>query len=184
MRLSDSEIQRRIANKQLNIEPLPPDRSFQPTSIDLHLNSIILQYPNDLTVLDIHNPPEMTSIAFDRINPFLLPSHGFVLGSTIEFIKMPNDLVAIIEGKSSLGRLGITAHITAGFIDPGFKGNITLEIFNVNKYPIALYPEMAICQICFEPIQGIVDRPYGSKELGSRYQNSSGVIAPKPEIKL
>ena len=161
------------------VDPNPADASLQPASIDLHLDQTLREYVDTCLPLDIRNPPELKSINIRR--GFLLPKGDFILGSTAERVEIPSDLVAIVEGKSSLGRLGLAVHITAGFIDPGYRGHITLELHNVNKLPIVLYPGMAICQLCFETLEGEVQRPYGSNGLGSRYQDSEGTISPRAE---
>jgi len=101
--------------------------------------------------------------------PFIVQPNDFILGTTYEYIKVPDDLVARLEGRSSMGRLGIVIHSTAGFIDPGFEGKITLEIGNIGKVPIALYPKMRICQIVFEQLTHKAEKPYGKKK-GSKYQ--------------
>ena len=106
----------------------------------------------------------------------------FILGSTVEHIEVPPDLAARVEGKSSLGRLGLMVHVTAGFIDPGFKGNITLELKNLSHRSITLKTGMPISQICFEELSGKVLRPYGSEGLGSKYQSSKGTVPSRMEL--
>src|SRR5256714_12253657 len=105
--------------------------------------------------------------------PFILHPGEFVLGQTLEWVELPDDLVSRLEGKSSLGRLGLLIHSTAGYVDPGWKGNLTLELSNVANLPIALYHGMKIGQISFFKMSSPVDRPYGSKDLGSKYQGQS-----------
>lgn len=176
MRLSDSAIRERLTNGSIVITPMLEDRAIQPTSLDLRLSPMVQEYRGEKHVLD---PEEGYTPHTFSIDTYILPPGGFVLGSTIERVDVPNDLVGIVEGKSSLGRLGLAVHITAGFIDPGFRGNITLELKNVNRFPIRLRRRMSICQLCFETIEGEVLRPYGSPGLGSRYQDSHGTIGAR-----
>lgn len=157
MILSDKTILERL-EKDLVISPIA-FKDIQPCSVDLHLS-------DELVTLD----------GSKHIGSFELKPHGFVLGSTSEWVEIPNDLVGIVEGKSSLGRLGITAHITAGYIDAGFKGNITLEIANVSNQSFLLEKGMSICQIVFEELTTSVNRPYGHSELNSHYQGSKGTV--------
>ena len=118
--------------------------------------------------------PDLTELLrIDDDEPFILHPGEFVLGQTVEWVELPNDLVARLEGKSSLGRLGLLIHSTAGYVDPGWKGNLTLELSNVANLPIALYYGMRIGQISFFRMSSPVDRPYGSAELGSKYQGQS-----------
>jgi dCTP deaminase len=187
MILSDSMIRMAMANKNIIIEPPPFDKSIQSCSIDLHLGTEILRYkdpshhqcygsidPRIPTRLDIVERIEISSIS-----PYRVYSDEFLLGSTLEYIEIGSNICARIEGKSSLGRCGLTIHITAGFIDPGYRGNITLEIKNMNRIPIELWNGMKIAQICFQRIEGKTLRPYGSDEIGSRYQHSRGVCLSK-----
>ena len=118
--------------------------------------------------------PDLTElVTIDADEPFILHPGEFVLGQTLEWVELPDDLVARLEGKSSLGRLGLLIHSTAGYVDPGWKGNLTLELSNVANLPIALYRGMKIGQISFFRMSSPVERPYGSKELGSKYQGQS-----------
>lgn len=177
MRLSDSTIRRCLEEGRIKIDPTLEDRAFQPTSIDLHLSSVLRLYQRESCIIDPEKGHLTREVSVDGY--YDLPAGEFVLGSTIERVELPVDLVSVVEGKSSLGRLGLAVHITAGFIDPGFQGNITLELKNVNHHPIRLHVGMAICQLCFERIDGVVDRPYGSAGLGSRYQGSQGTVGAK-----
>jgi dCTP deaminase len=118
--------------------------------------------------------PELTDlVTIGDDEPFILHPGEFVLGQTLEWVELPDDLVARLEGKSSLGRLGLLIHSTAGYVDPGWKGNLTLELSDVANLPIALYFGMKIGQISFYQMSSPVERPYGSKELGSKYQGQS-----------
>lgn len=187
MILSDSEIRRRLSfpddsEGKLVIAPFPEDRALQPSSVDLHLDSSLKIYFNSGKYLRVDERPEYLNLKIKK-GGFALSPGGLVLGSTKEWIEIPHDLVGRIEGKSSLGRLGLQVHITAGFFDPGFKGNPTLEIHNVNQIPIVLFDGMAISQMCFMLIHGEVSRPYGTNGLHSKYQHSKGVIGARPEAK-
>ena len=161
MILSDHTINERL-NNDLVIDPVH-DEYIQPCSVDLHLSNV-LKTLNDYEYVLTDN------------NDFTLKPHGFILASTVEWVEIPDDLVGIVDGKSSLGRLGITAHVTAGYIDAGFKGNITLEIANLSNKPFILEKDMPICQIVFETLTTPADRPYGSDGLNSHYQNSHGTV--------
>ena len=127
--------------------------------------------------------PNLTDeLTIDDDEPFMLHPGEFVLGSTVERLTLPNDVVARIEGKSSLGRLGLMIHSTAGFIDPGWSGNLTLELANVSRLPITLYSGMRIGPISFQELTTEVDRPYGSKELSSRYQGQESPTASRAHL--
>lgn len=183
MKLSDSEIKRRMLTKdseQIIITPELGSHCIQPTSVDLHLAPTLRLYPPPVPGRRLVLDPEKGADTHEQgFETYELEPGEFLLASTFEHVTIPTDLVAIVEGKSSLGRVGLAVHITAGFIDPGFRGNITLELKNVNAHPIKLTGGMAICQLCFEPILGTVERPYGSAGLRSRYQNSEGTIGAR-----
>lgn len=170
MILSDKTITQKIANKEIVITPAISDEQIQPSSIDLRLGNEFL-FPHIDSPIDIKNgSPRYESI---HCNVLQLPPKAFVLATTIEKIKLPANLIARVEGRSSIGRLGITIHITAGFIDAGFEGQITLEIANLSNNTIYLYENMRICQIVFEEIDSIPNRTYG--EAGNKYQGQEGV---------
>jgi dCTP deaminase len=173
--LSDRDIQIAIEAGEVSVRPYDR-RDLQPSSIDLHLDRSFRVFRNNrYAFIDVRAPqPDLTEllrIADDE--PFILHPGEFVLGQTLEWVELPNDLVARLEGKSSLGRLGLLIHSTAGYVDPGWKGNLTLELSNVANLPIALYCGMKIGQISFFKMSSPVDRPYGSKDLGSKYQGQS-----------
>ena len=173
--LSDHDIGASIGAGQIVIRPYDP-ADLQPSSVDLHLDRSFRVFRNNrYPYIDVRAPQpdltEMLTIADDE--PFVLHPGEFVLGQTLEWVELPNDLVARLEGKSSLGRLGLLIHSTAGYVDPGWKGNLTLELSNVANLPIALYFGMKIGQISFFQMTSPVERPYGSKELGSKYQGQS-----------
>jgi dCTP deaminase len=173
--LSDHDIGASIEAGQIVIRPYDP-ADLQPSSVDLHLDRRFRVFRNNrYPYIDVRAPqPDLTellTVADDE--PFVLHPGEFVLGLTLEWVELPNDLVARLEGKSSLGRLGLLIHSTAGYVDPGWKGNLTLELSNVANLPIALYFGMKIGQISFFRMTSPVDRPYGSPELGSKYQGQS-----------
>lgn len=173
--LSDRDIRAALASGEIVIRPYDP-QDLQPSSVDLHLDRRFRVFRNNrYAFIDVRQEqPDLTellTIADDE--PFILHPGEFVLGQTLEWTELPNDLVARLEGKSSLGRLGLLIHSTAGYVDPGWKGNLTLELSNVANLPIALYFGMKIGQISYFRMTSEVDRPYGSKELGSKYQGQS-----------
>ena len=167
--LSDGTIRRLVAEGRVRIEPWD-EAMVQPASVDLRLGSSFRVFHNHrTTAIDLRDPPtnlteEVTS------EMFVIHPGEFVLGVTEEHVELPEDIVARIEGKSSLGRLGLIVHATAGFVDPGFKGTLTLEITNLTRVPIKLYPGLLIAQLSFMALDAPAERPYGSEALGSHYQ--------------
>lgn len=174
--LSDTEIRKAIDSGQFQIYPMPDDECIQPASIDLRLNDRIKLYQINETYLRLGQNVRMDEFIFQE---FTLSPGQFALVSTAETIRLSEKLVGRIEGKSSIGRLGLAVHITAGFIDPGFRGQITLEIKNVNSMPIKIQNGMKICQLCLMRVDGEVKRPYGMEEIGSKYQNQIGPTEPR-----
>jgi dCTP deaminase len=173
--LSDRDIRASIEARAVVIKPYDP-KDLQPSSVDLHLDRRFRVFRNNrYAFIDVRAPqPDLTELlTIEDDEPFILHPGEFVLGQTLEWVELPVDLVARLEGKSSLGRLGLLIHSTAGYVDPGWKGNLTLELSNVANLPIALYTGMKIGQISFFKMSSPVDRPYGSKELGSKYQGQS-----------
>jgi dCTP deaminase len=173
--LSDRDIRAALDASEIAIRPYDP-ADLQPSSVDLHLDRSFRVFRNNrYPYIDVRAPqPDLTellTVADDE--PFVLHPGEFVLGQTLEWVELPNDLVARLEGKSSLGRLGLLIHSTAGYVDPGWKGNLTLELSNVANLPIALYFGMKIGQISFFKMSSPVERPYGSPGLGSKYQGQS-----------
>jgi dCTP deaminase len=173
--LSDRDIAAALASGRVKVEPYDA-ADLQPSSVDLHLDRSFRVFRNNrYPYIDVRSPqPDLTellSVADEEA--FVLHPGEFVLGQTIEWVELPNDLVARLEGKSSLGRLGLLIHSTAGYVDPGWKGKLTLELSNVANLPIALYFGMKIGQISFFEMSSPVDRPYGSSGLGSKYQGQS-----------
>jgi dCTP deaminase len=170
--LSDRSIRKELAAGRLAIEPLAPD-AIQPSSVDLRLDRLFRVFKkSDRPHIDVREPSddctELIEVEGDK--PFLIHPGEFVLANTLETITVPNDLVARLDGRSSLGRLGLLVHATAGYVDPGFSGKLTLELANAAPLPIAVYSGMKICQISFLRLSTPVDRPYGSPGLGSKYQ--------------
>jgi dCTP deaminase len=173
--LSDRDIRSELEAGRIRIDPYDP-ADLQPSSVDLHLDRSFRVFRNNrYAYIDVRAPqPDLTEmLQIEEDEPFILHPGEFVLGQILEWVELPDDLVARLEGKSSLGRLGLLIHSTAGYVDPGWKGNLTLELSNVANLPIALYFGMRIGQISFFRMSSPVDRPYGSKGLGSKYQGQS-----------
>jgi dCTP deaminase len=173
--LSDRDIRASIDTGQVVIRPYDP-ADLQPSSVDLHLDHSFRVFRNNrYPFIDVRQKqPDLTELlTIGADEPFILHPGEFVLGQTLEWVELPTDLVARLEGKSSLGRLGLLIHSTAGYVDPGWKGNLTLELSNVANLPIALYFGMKIGQISFFRMTSPVERPYGSPSLGSKYQGQS-----------
>jgi dCTP deaminase len=179
MVLSDKSLKEEIARGRLVIRPLSP-LCLQPASLDVHLGRKLLIFPKaDLPdLIDVKGPTEEFAHPVDipGEDPFIFQSHSFVLASTLEHIELPDDIVGRLEGRSSLGRLGLLINTTAGYIAPGWKGNLTLELVNVAPVPITLYYGMKIGQISFLRLTTPVDRLYGDEVLGSKYQGQSDPI--------
>jgi dCTP deaminase len=170
--LSDGTLRRLQEEGRIVIEPWDP-LMVQPASVDLKLGTSFRVFHNHrIQVIDLAAPPqgltEPVEVGTDE--PFVIHPNEFVLGRTEEHVEMPDDLVARIEGKSSLGRLGLIVHATAGFVDPGFAGTLTLEITNFNSVPIVLRPGLPIAQLSFMTLDRAAERPYGHPDLGSHYQ--------------
>jgi dCTP deaminase len=181
MILSDRTIREEIASGRIVIEPFDPE-SVQPSSVDLHVDSQFRVFANSrYPYIDVKRPmPDLTDLVeVKEEEPFILHPGEFVLGSTRERVGIPDDMVARLEGKSSLGRLGLLIHSTAGYVDPGWDGFLTLELSNVANLPITIYPGMKIGQISFFRLTSSADRPYGSKETGSKYQGQRGPTASR-----
>ena len=179
MILSDRTIREEIEAGRIVIDPYDP-ACLQPSSVDLHCDSTFRVFHNQRhPYIDVKKEqPDLTEIVeVPQGEPFILHPGEFVLGSTKERVRLPDDLVARLEGKSSLGRLGLLIHSTAGFVDAGFEGNLTLELSNVANLPVTIYYGMPIGQISFMRMDGPVERPYGSGDAGSKYQ---GQAEPTP----
>jgi dCTP deaminase len=176
MILSDRTIREELDAGRVVIDPLD-ESCIQPSSVDLRLDRLFRVFLNHtMPVIDVKQDLEDLTrlVKIDEGEAFILHPGEFVLGSTYERVSLPDDLVGRIEGKSSLGRLGLLIHSTAGFIDPGFSGHITLELSNVANLPITLYPGMKIGQVSFLRMTTPADVPYGSARAGSKYQGQRG----------
>ena len=170
-----------IKDGRIVIKPYFPE-CVQPSSIDVHLDSKFLLFNKaQHALIDVRQKQDdlMKVVEIKEGEPFILHPGEFVLGSTLEWFKLPNDVAGRIEGKSSLGRLCLLIHSTAGYVDPGWEGNLTLELSNVSPLPITLYYKMKIGQISFMRMTSPVDKPYGSKGLGSHYQGQKTPMASR-----
>ncbi|KAA0233311.1 MAG: dCTP deaminase [Acidimicrobiales bacterium] len=176
MILSDRSIRQALKEGRISIEPLD-DSMIQPSSVDLTLDRWFRVFLNHTmghidVKQDLENLTQLVEVSPDEV--FMLHPGEFVLASTAERIALPDDLVARLEGKSSLGRLGLLIHSTAGFVDAGWDGHLTLELSNVANLPITLYPGMKIGQISFLQMTTPAEHPYGSVEVGSKYKGQGG----------
>ena len=181
MVLSDRSIREELAKGRIVIEPLE-DECVQPASVDLHLDKNILVFRNtNRPYVDVRQPmdglTDMVEIGEDE--PFILRPGEFLLISTLEHIKVPDDIVGRLEGKSSLARIGLLVHSTAGYVDPGWKGKLTMQMTNVARLPVTLYAGMRIAQISFLRLTTPAERPYGSGGLGSKYQGQQEPTASR-----
>jgi len=175
MILPDHEIRKLLKSGKLEIDPLDPDQ-IQPACVDLSLGSEFgifkhLQEP----YIDARNPKEYTEVLDTQGKPFTLHPGEFVLGITRERIKLPADLAGYVDGRSSLGRLGVTAHITSGWIDPGFSGRLVLEISNLGKMPVTIYPGMRICKLLLFKLTSPAEVPY-DKKPDAKYHEQDSVL--------
>ena len=176
MLLSDGDLRKEIANSRLVLDPWDPSM-LQPSSIDVRLDRYFRVFENDrYPHIDpsVEQPDLTRLIETDDDAPFILHPSEFVLASTYEVVTLPDDIAGRLEGKSSLGRLGLLTHSTAGWIDPGFSGHVTLELSNVATLPIKLWPGMKIGQLCLFRTSSPAEHPYGSSVYGSRYQDQRG----------
>jgi dCTP deaminase len=174
--LSDRDIRAEIESGRVGLEPFDPGM-IQPSSVDVRLDKYFRVFENHRYphIDPAEEQPELTrEVVPERDEPFILHPGEFVLGSTYETFTLPDDVAGRLEGKSSLGRLGLLTHSTAGFIDPGFSGHVTLELSNVATLPIKLWPGMKIGQLCLFRLSSPAEFPYGSSVYGSRYQGQRG----------
>jgi dCTP deaminase len=179
--LSDRDIRAQIESKRVGVEPFA-DSMIQPSSVDVRLDKFFRVFENHkYEVIDPSlEQPELTrEIIAEDGEAFILHPGEFVLASTYEVITLPDDIAGRLEGKSSLGRLGLLTHSTAGFIDPGFSGHITLELSNVANLPVKLYPGMKIGQLCLIKLSSPAEHPYGSAQYLNRYQGQRGPTASR-----
>ncbi len=181
MIFSDRTIREAIESGRIRLDPYDPSL-VQPSSVDVRCDNRFRVFENHRYAhIDPKSPQAdlTTEVKTSESDPFILHPGEFVLGATLETVGLGNDVVARLEGKSSLGRLGLLIHSTAGFIDPGFTGQVTLELSNAANLPITIYPGMKIGQISFYEMTTTADHPYGSPELGSKYQGQSGPTASR-----
>ena len=181
MLLSDRDIRAEIDNGRVVLDPWDP-AMIQPSSVDVRLDKYFRLFDNHkYPVIDpSQDQPDLTRLVeVDPSDGFVLHPGEFVLGSTLEAVTLPDDLAARVEGKSSLGRLGLLTHATAGFVDPGFTGHVTLELSNVATLPIMLWPGMKIGQLAFFRLSSPAEHPYGSATYGSHYQGQRGPTASR-----
>ncbi len=181
MLLSDRDIKAEISAGRVKVEPFD-GAMIQPSSVDVRLDRFFRVFENHkYSVIDpsIEQSDLTREVAVNGDEEFILHPGEFVLASTYEVITLPDDIAGRLEGKSSLGRLGLLTHSTAGFIDPGFSGHITLELSNVANLPVRLFPGMKIGQLCLIKLTSPAENPYGSALYGSRYQGQRGPTASK-----
>ena len=176
MILSDRSIREALGSGRIEIDPFDA-KCLQPSSVDLHVDNIFRVFHNSRRpYIDVREPSEDLTgeVVVEAGRPFILHPGEFVLGATSERVRLGDDIVGRLEGKSSLGRLGLLIHSTAGFVDAGFNGYLTLELSNVANLPITIYPGMKIGQISFYELTTPAEFPYGSSETGSKYQGQRG----------
>ena len=176
MILSDVDIRKELAAGRVRIDPFD-ENSVQPSSIDMRVDSYFRVFANSrYPYIDVRKKMEDLTelVEASESEPLILHPGEFILGSTLERVSLPDDIVARVEGKSSLGRLGLLIHSTAGFVDAGWDGHLTLELSNVANLPITIYPNMKIGQLCLFRMTSPAERPYGSQGLGSKYQGQRG----------
>ncbi len=181
MLLSDRDIRHELDTGRIGLDPLDLGM-IQPSSIDVRLDRFFRLFDNHKYphIDPATDQPDLTRLVeAESDEPFVLHPGEFVLGATFELVTLPDDVAARLEGKSSLGRLGLLTHSTAGFIDPGFSGHVTLELSNVATLPITLWPGMKIGQLCFFRLSSPAEHPYGSEKYGSRYQGQRGPTASR-----
>ncbi|WP_407389963.1 dCTP deaminase [Methanobrevibacter woesei] len=176
--LSDKTIKEYLESGKIAIDPLEDEKQIQPSSVDMRLGDEFKVFkvirkpfidPKDEEDVSSY----MESTVVKESEAFIIHPNEFALATTHEYVKLPDDLVARVEGRSSMGRLGVTMHVTAGFIDPGFEGKITLEISNIGAMPVALYPGQRVCQIVFETMTTPAEKPYGHPDRNSKYMNQT-----------
>jgi dCTP deaminase len=179
--MSDRDIRAAIEAGQIGLEPLEMSL-LQPSSFDVRLDRFFRLFDNHkYAYIDpAEDQSDLTQLVeVDPKEAFILHPGEFVLGSTYEFVTLPDNIAARLEGKSSLGRLGLLTHSTAGFVDPGFKGHVTLELANVSNLPIKLWPGMKVGQLCFFQLSSPSETPYGSEKYNNRYQGQRGPTASR-----
>src|SRR5436305_3314083 len=181
--LSDVTIRERVEAGRIGIDPWDPTL-VQPASVDLRLGDSFRVFHNHrASAIDLRDPPTglTEEVVIDGDESFVIHPGEFCLGRTLEWVELPDDIVARIEGKSSIGRLGLIVHATAGFCDPGWRGTLTLELNNLTRVPIKLYPGLPIAQLSFMTLDRPAQRPYGSPGLGSHYQGQRAATESRYE---
>lgn len=184
MILADVMLRELIESDDLITEYGDLQEQMQPASFDLRLHNIVQQIPSDAwkTVVDPLDVPQDFYTEYDiKSTPYVLYPGQLILGATMERVKIPRQYVGMVNGRSTLGRLGLAIHITAGFIDPGFQGNITLEILNTSSFPIKLTHKMRIAQLVVSALRGTVEIPYGDPRGNNKYQGQRGATPPRKE---
>ncbi len=179
MILSDRKIKQLLEKKELVIDPID-EKQIQPSSVDLRLGNDFLIYPEEIDILDVKNPDlgnQLKKVVADDEGFVIQPKH-FILATTREYIKLPDYLTAFVEGRSSLGRLGLFIE-NAGWVDAGFEGQITLEFYNANSRPLKIYPGMRICQLVFAKMEEPAEKPYRGKYQGQRGTTASRIYMDK-----
>jgi dCTP deaminase len=166
MILSDKDIKSYISSGRIKIDPMPKDEQYQSAWVDLTLgNEFRIFKSTQAAMVDPKKPEDITElISVTEDKPFIIHPGEFVLGAVNEYVKFPDDLAGAVDGRSSLGRLGVVVHITSTFVDPGWEGKLVLEITNVGKMPVALYPGMRICKLVFMQLSSTCERPYYKKK--------------------
>lgn len=175
MILNDKTIKQYMQEGKLVIDPLE-ENQIQPSSVDLKLGNEFLVYPESIEVLDVKDPNLSNKLEMVKVDDsgFVIQPKHFILATTVEYIKLADNLTAFVEGRSSLGRLGLFIE-NAGWVDAGFEGNITLEFYNANTRPIKIYPTMRICQLVFAEMKGKAEKPYRGKYQGQRGATASKI---------
>ncbi|NYE95701.1 dCTP deaminase [Psychromicrobium silvestre] len=184
MLISDRDIRTQIDTGRIVLDPFEPSM-VQPSSVDVRIDKLFRLFDNHkyAHIDPAEEQPELTRLVeVADGEPFILHPGEFVLGSTYETVTLPDDVAARLEGKSSLGRLGLLTHSTAGFIDPGFSGHVTLELSNMATLPIKLWPGSKIGQLCFFQLSSPAEHPYGSGQYGNRYQGQRGPTASRSHL--
>jgi dCTP deaminase len=183
MILSDRDIMDQIKRGRIIISPFDPGTQLQPSSVDLRLGDAFRIFRHTMKPFIDPKKDKNTDEYTEQVKVgegqyFIIHPHEFVLGSVMEHIEVPDDLVARLDGRSSIGRMGVVVHSTAGFVDPGYKGTLTLEITNLGKMPVALYPGMRICQISFQKLCSPSEVPYNKKK-NAKYLGDKGPTGSK-----
>lgn len=179
MIISDKDIKNKIKNGEIKVEPFKLE-NLQPSSFDLELSEEVRVFDNwNQGEIDVRQKEDVSRVVKIKKTGFVLHPGEFILGSTAEEVTLPLDIAAKLEGRSSLGRLGLIVHATAGYVDPGFSGWLTFEIANISRLPIRMYAGMRIAQIVFYKMTSKVENAYGSKKLKSKYQGQKGPTASK-----